>query len=41
MNEEKNIDTKNSKEKSSIPSIGGSWYYPSQNQFYKTTRKKG
>ncbi|CAD2099682.1 cytochrome c1 heme lyase, putative [Plasmodium vinckei] len=41
MNGEKNIDIKNSKEKSSIPSVAGSWYYPSQNQFYKTTRKKG
>ncbi|VWU51701.1 cytochrome c1 heme lyase, putative, partial [Hepatocystis sp. ex Piliocolobus tephrosceles] len=30
-----------SKVKSSIPSNRGSWYYPSQDQFNKTTQKKG
>ncbi|ETW56312.1 hypothetical protein PFUGPA_01736 [Plasmodium falciparum Palo Alto/Uganda] len=51
MNEQKkeNINIKNisnhnnsdGKEKSSIPSKNGSWYYPSQKQFYNTTKKKG
>ncbi|CRG95968.1 cytochrome c1 heme lyase, putative [Plasmodium gallinaceum] len=40
MHEEKKVSN-NLKEKSSIPSTSGSWYYPSKNQFYNTTRKKG
>ncbi|KOB63339.1 hypothetical protein PFHG_05120 [Plasmodium falciparum HB3] len=51
MNEQKkeNINIKNisnhnnsdGKEKSSIPSKNGSWYYPSQKQFYTQQKKKG
>ncbi|SCP05966.1 cytochrome c1 heme lyase, putative [Plasmodium ovale] len=41
MSEGKGTIVGNAKEKSTIPSNSGSWYYPSQNQFYRTTRKKG
>ncbi|SBS89140.1 cytochrome c1 heme lyase, putative [Plasmodium malariae] len=41
MKEENNTEISNAKEKSSIPSNRGIWYYPSKNQFYNTTRRKG
>lgn len=34
-------DIQNVKQKSTIPSVNGNWYYPSRNQFYKTTKLKG
>ncbi|CAA9990074.1 cytochrome c1 heme lyase, putative [Plasmodium knowlesi strain H] len=41
MDQPKNVPFTDGKEKSSIPSNSGSWYYPSRNQFYRTTKKKG
>lgn len=39
--EEEPKDIGNLKQKSTIPSVNGNWYYPSRNQFYRTTKLKG